>query len=143
MLLIHLNSRLVVDPNSITRHLLEVMYTHLLSTRGPLAPAGGFGGGGGGAGGGGFGGAAAGGYGALAAAAAYGAGGESGMSADQNGVLEIYKGCEEEDGLSVAEAVKIGKSRGISAEVVQRVTAQLQMDGMIYSTIDDTHFRAT
>jgi hypothetical protein len=61
-------------------------------------------------------------------------------------VLAIYKECEgenEEDGLSVAEAVKIGKTRGISAEVVQRATNQLQMDGLVYSTIDDTHFRAT
>jgi hypothetical protein len=136
---VHLVSRLVTDHNSITRHLLEVTYTHLLLTRGPLAAAGGGGGGGGGGGA-----SAAGGYGALAAAAGYGAGGgEGSMSADAIAVLAIYKECDEEDGLSVAEAVRSGKQRGISAEVVQRATQQLQMDGMIYSTIDDTHFRAT
>ena len=140
MLLVVCNSRLVTEANSITRHLLEVMYTHLLNTRGPLAGAGGGGGGGGGGG-------AGGGYGALAAAAAYGGGaGDGGMSADQTAVLAIYKECEgenEEEGLSVAEAVKVGKARGISAEVIQRVTQQLQMDGLIFSTIDEMHFKAT
>ena len=37
LLLIHHHSRRVVEANSIPRHVLEVIYTHLHNTRGPLA----------------------------------------------------------------------------------------------------------
>lgn len=32
---------------------------------------------------------------------------------------------------------------GISADAVSRITNQLVMDGALYSTVDDSHFRST
>jgi len=32
---------------------------------------------------------------------------------------------------------------GISADAVQRITQALVMEGALYSTVDDSHFRST
>ena len=138
--------RAVNDPNHITRHLLECIYNYLYMTRGPI---------GGGAGAGAGAGAGTGtGYNPFAAAAVNAAGTAHGDdrsaalgSVDQL-VFQIYKDAtmndpENENGLSIQDAMAIGKKQNISAQDIQRLTEKLMMDGMIYSTIDDSHFRST
>jgi hypothetical protein len=138
------NTRLVTDPNQVTRFLLECIHSYLYQSRGALqAP--------------GSGSAAAAGsshYGATASAAmnAQGSGivaGDDrtgGMTSENQQVLAIYKECsgaDEENGLHLDEAIKFGKARGLSVEAVRRATNTLMMDGLIYSTVDDCTFRST
>ena len=139
-----LTFNLVTDPNRITRHLLEVVYGHLHNTRGPLAAPPGAGGAQGGAAGSG---SPSGMYGGGAgmAGGALGVGGGTDRAAEitseNTAVLDIYKENEEEDGMTLQEAIFKGKQRGISERAVREATITLQMDGHIYSTVDENHFK--
>ncbi len=133
-----LSFSVVSDPNRITRHLLEVVYSHLYHTRGALAAPGGSGGmsstspSGAGHGGGGGGGLGLGGEGSR----------EADLAGDQAAVLNIYKEApEDEDGITLQEVITKGKQRGISEATVRAATMALQMEGHIYSTVDESHFR--
>jgi Replication protein A C terminal len=133
------NLSLVTDHNQITRHLLECIFTHLLQTRGPLMPLGSD------RVGGGSGGVTSSAFNAQASAMESAFGGDdrtAHSSKDETTVLNIYKSSSDasEGGLSIADAIKQARSLGLSAEVVQRCTDKLMMEGLIYSTVDDTHF---
>ncbi len=148
-----LSARIVQDANHITRHLLECIYTYLYVTRGPLG-----GGGGGGAGAGAGAGAGGGGaYNPFAPAAAakdsatgtaHGDDRSASLETEDMQIFKIYKDAalidpDNDTGLSITEAIAIAKRSNISAATVQRITEKLMMDGMIYSTVDDEHFRST
>ncbi len=147
--------RLIRDSNALTHHMLDVLNTHLYNTRGPLAKSGG------GAGAGGFGG-----YGAASTAhyAQYaesmgaGAGAGSGIAISAGGgggnseydmVLDLFRthAHDSDEGLSIREvAAHLAKNpsyRHIKPEDVVRISEQLMLDGHIYSTIDESHFKPT
>jgi hypothetical protein len=141
----------VGDHNRITRHLLEVVYSHLTHTR-PLPVGAGGGGGGGGSG---SGASPSGGYGggggagsAAPGGSALGVGGDGGrggdLAQDHATVWNIYKDpVDEENGTSLQEAIAKGKQLGLSEKAVRDATITLQMDGHVYSTVDENHFKAT
>ncbi len=132
--------RLVTDSNFITKHLLEVVHTHLHRTRGPIADASASSSGA-------AGGASSGTSPSMVGGGALGLGGDGGRGAGLGGerelVLEIFKevGEDEENGMSMAEAIQKGKQRGLGDQQVRNAAMGLQMDGLIYSTVDDDHFR--
>jgi len=132
--------RILPEPNHITRHLLQVVYTHLSNTRSLPAKA-------------------------LASTGAMGMGSSStfsphtgmsfGASIDQPGegddrglsgigkiVFDIFKAGAEDstDGLHRDDAIKRGKAKGVPQDQVLNAIQTLLMDGLIYSTIDDLHF---
>jgi hypothetical protein len=133
----------VTDSNRITRHLLEVVYGHLYNTRGELVPVGGGGGAGSGASPGGMAGGGLGGMQGGGLGVGGDGGREAGMGSEINAVLGIYKECEDEDGTALQDAIVKGKQRGLSEKAVRDATVSLQMDGLIYSTMDESHYRAT
>ena len=113
-----INVRLVEDSNHITRHFLECIYTHLYRTRGPLG-----------------GGAGAGTGAGMGAGAHYAGGFQTSVKAggvtddrmpstgsDAEKVLQIYKDAmamdpDNENGISIQDAIKKGKEMGILATV--------------------------
>lgn len=170
-----LNVRIIEDSNHITRHFLECIYTHLYRTRGPL-------GGGVGAGMGVHAGAQfAGGFQSSVKAGGVMDDRAPSMGSEAEKVLQIYKDAmlmdpDNENGISIQDAIKRGKELGILAtvrcsavaavvrtpsplpsyprtfypspslpppQVVQHWTEKHMMDGHIYSTVDDEHFRST
>ena len=133
----------VTDGNRVTRHLLEVVYGHLFHTRGALVAPGGGGGGGAGSGASPSGMMAGGGGGVQGGGLGVGGDGgrAAGMGSEINAVLAIYKECEDEDGTSLQDAIYKGKQRGLSEKTVRDATVNLQMDGLIYSTMDESHYR--
>lgn len=135
-----IHTRLVTDSNQLTRHLLECIYSHLNATRGAMS--------GGGGGGGMFG--AQHGHGAGAGSAYAGApiSASSGGMSEADIVLKFYQDKSNNDpdddkGMAQTDAIVMGKARGIAAQRVQEITEKLMMDGLIYSTVDDFHFKST
>lgn len=164
-----LDARPVTDYNEITHHFLDAVVSHLHATKGPLPrpiPAGGavaaapaaaadpFGGG--------YGGAAAGGYGYGGAPSAYGStGAYDGYSAGgQYGgynaggayaaptaedpmhgqILAAFQATHSDSGLSIDQ---VAGSLGIDAARVGKVAEALALEGSLYNTIDDQHYRST
>lgn len=137
------------DYNELTMHLMDVIYTHLVITRGnkdaPQPVQRGFGmdvmGGGGRlvpptAGG-------------HAAIETYGGGGQhrmshasNGLSDAQNTVLDMIKQHAGEVGMPLDQLLSVLRTRMDEANIRKTIDF-LSNEGHIYSTIDDNHFRAT
>jgi hypothetical protein len=120
-----INVRLVEDSNHITRHFLECIYTHLYRTRGPL---------GGGAGAGTGAGMGSGAHFAGGFQTSVKAGGVTddrmpSTGSDAEKVLQIYKDAmamdpDNENGISIQDAIKKGKEMGILATVRRQRAAR-------------------
>jgi hypothetical protein len=154
------------DGNALTMHLLACMHAHCVLTKGALPPPGGAAGAGGagagmGAGaGGGFhagaagGGAAWGGAASGAAKAAAAAGGGRFADPIMETVMSAFEMCKDsgasEEGTSIAEVVAVIKRRGaspggptLSENDIRQAIQTLSMEGFLYSTVDDNHYRST
>ena len=148
--------KLTTPTAAVTHHLLASLYAQLEAVHGSLQPIGsvaeaGAAGGYGAPAGTGFGahaGAAGGGYGgygssplpvsAVSAAA-------SSVDAKNEAVMNAFRaeGDVSEDGASIDMVVNRLRGQGISRPEVERIVEYLTMEGFIYSTIDETHFKAT
>ncbi|CAM9377411.1 unnamed protein product [Phaeothamnion confervicola] len=155
------NIRPIEDTNELTYHALEVIYVHLLHTRGPLnAPAGGAAAGGGFAvGGGGFGMGGGGGFrqpqfggspqqqsfngGGMGMGIGGGGDGMMAFTAKQQMVVECFTGGGGETGISIQTAVQQLGPRGVTAAEVREIVGQLAGEGHLYSTTDEEHFKST
>ncbi len=147
--------RAVEDANAVSHHMLDVLNTHLMNTRGPLprggaqAAAGAFGGGAFSSS------SAASAHAAILAQNAYdghgaaGAGGAGGAGSDQLYIMELFRqhAAETDEGCSVREiaalAARDPARKHLGVDAIMRVTEALMMEGFIYSTVDDLHFKPT
>jgi replication factor A2 len=126
------NTRLVTDLNQVTRHLLECIYSHLYATRGPIG-----------------GGPAPGGLGRLGGSpVALGAPGASSAASDTDIVLKFFQehanqNPDDEVGMSINDVNRLAKTKNISTHRVQEIVNALALDGQLYSTVDDSHFKPT
>ena len=140
----------IKDSNAFTAHMLACMHTYLMVTKGPLPPPGGHapavattGG---------FGASAT--WGGAASGAAVAATG--GRFADPNveAVSRAFDACKDsgatEEGTAVAEIVAVLKRNSHSSgrpplteKDVRDAIATLTMEGFLYSTVDEDHYRST
>ncbi|KAM9852607.1 replication protein A 32 kDa subunit [Aulostomus maculatus] len=129
------------DMNEITSHMLEVVHAHMALSNTLTMSTGGAGGGtssditpfsrtGAGSVGG-----MGGGY-AGASDMAY-----NGLSANQNQVLSLIRGCPEPQGISIQELKQ--RLSGISLIVIKQAVEFLSNEGHIFSTIDEDHYKST
>lgn len=135
----------ITDFNEITHHLLNVLQVHLYMTKGKIGDD-------------------ANGGAAAAAAAHAGAapmavdnsfGGQfastgmdtnndtvDGFSAEQSAIIKVLQACSSEAGLSIDELCgQLGKTFG--EQKIRAAINQLNDDGVLYSTVDDDHFKTT
>jgi len=148
----------IKDANAFTMHLLACMHTHAMITKGPLPPPGGAAGGGGAAAGSAFGGGGGAAWGGAAsgspAAAAAHAGGGRFADPNMEVVLSAFEACKDsgasEEGTSVAEVLALIKRQPtaagrpvLSENDIRAAIQTLSMEGFLYSTVDDNHFRST
>ncbi|XP_029959089.1 replication protein A 32 kDa subunit [Salarias fasciatus] len=126
------------DMNEITSHMLEVVQAHMmLSKPQTMSSAGGGMTGGmmtpmsrpamGGMGGGGY---------TGANDMAY-----NGLSANQNQVLSLIRGCPEPQGISIHDLRQ--RLSGMSVPVIKQAVEFLSNEGHIFSTIDEDHYKST
>lgn len=141
----------ITNPNQVTAHLMAVVHTHLIATRGNKDFAGGR--------------ASMGGpppvYGAAVDLSLHGgagayhhqpmhgghAGGHvqhaNGLSGDQNLVLDKIKTfADSEVGISLDQIIAEVKGR-MDANTVKKIIEFLSGEGHVYSTVDDIHFKST
>eukprot|EP00904_Undaria_pinnatifida_P010329 jgi/Undpi1/6426/HiC_scaffold_20.g08907.m1 len=144
----------ITDFNEVTMHALEIIYTHLFNTKGPLPGKSSVGGGAAvaqpmhGVGSPGFhGGGGQQGFtnmgGGMQNNQQGGQGGAQGFTKVQQQVHELYLSASEEQGLSMTDVFNSLKGQGVSYGDVTDATAFLSSEGHLYSTIDDDHFRST
>jgi hypothetical protein len=146
-----LDVRPLTHSDALTHHILSTINTHLANTHGPL-PRGGAGGGAGGAGAGGSS------HYAAASAAITAEATMGGMLAASHGgsgggdleyVLSLYRthASDSEEGIAMREiagiAMKEGRRPHLNLEAVTRLSEQLMLEGHIYSTIDEQHYKPT
>ena len=82
-----------------------------------------------------------GGYGAAIGGGGGGGDDDRNLTPAQRIVFDIFKEAEGvENGLHQDEAIKRGKAKGLSGDAITAAITSLQMDGLIYSTVDDQHF---
>jgi replication factor A2 len=137
------------DSNALLSHLMSALYNHLLIEKGPLAPPMG-------AGAhhsvatGAFGGSVSGYGGRCGPATMLSSAGGDGQSTTEmkpelRAVLAAFKDLGEgnEDGASIAAVQQRVAHLGISEAEISKSVDFLSMEGFIYSTIDDYHFKVT
>jgi replication factor A2 len=145
-----LDVRPLPDSNALTHHILDAINTHLLNTRGPL-PRGGAGAGAGG----GFAATSTAGIahaammGLTSGAAVGPAAAGGGDGGDASYVLGLFRDLapEREDGAAVrdvaAAAARDPARRHLTMDAITRLAEQLMMEGHIYSTVDESHYKTT
>ncbi|CAN9513817.1 unnamed protein product [Ophioblennius macclurei] len=122
------------DMNEITSHMLEVVQAHMtLSKPQTMSSAGGGMAGGvmtpmsrmgmGGTGGG------------------YTGANDNGLSANQNQVLSLIRGCPDPQGISIHDLRQ--RLSGLSVPVIKQAVEFLSNEGHIFSTIDEDHYKST
>ncbi|KAM4568771.1 replication protein A 32 kDa subunit [Fundulus diaphanus] len=65
----------------------------------------------------------------------------NGLSASQNQVLSLIKGCPDQQGISLQDLKQ--RLSGISLAVIKQAVEFLSNEGHIFSTIDEDHFKST
>lgn len=65
----------------------------------------------------------------------------NGLSANQNQVLSLIKGCPYQQGISIQELKQ--RLSGISLAVIKQAVEFLSNEGHIFSTIDEDHYKST
>lgn len=65
----------------------------------------------------------------------------NGLSANQNQVLSLIKGCPEPQGISIQDIKQ--RLSGISLAVIKQAVEFLSNEGHIFSTIDEDHYKST
>lgn len=141
--------RPIKDHNELTFHMLEVVHTHLQSTRGPAEgpPGAAHAGSGGpvklegGGGGGGGGGALSSSY-SRGAPVVAGGGGDLGIGKVQNAVLQIFnQNAADQNGVAISFVCD--RLPSIPAAEIRKNVEFLCNEGHLYSTIDEEHYRCT
>ncbi len=87
-------------------------------------------------------------YGSSAAAAAGGGGGDA--ASEYSFILGLYRqyGADGEEGIGAKEILSYiaregGAYKSLTLDAILRISEQLMMDGHIYSTIDEQHYKPT
>ncbi|MEQ2244871.1 hypothetical protein ILYODFUR_021606 [Ilyodon furcidens] len=65
----------------------------------------------------------------------------NGLSANQNQVLSLIKGCPDQQGISIQDLKQ--RLSGISLAVIKQAVEFLSNEGHIFSTIDEDHYKST
>lgn len=128
----------VDDWNELTHHMLEVVYVHLLHTRGPIQSSGrplaasspgGF--------------AMAPSFSARAAATSASVSGSK--SSLQDALCDVIRSDQSEPGMNSQDAFKrlSPKFSGLTLRDIQGAISELCNSGVLYSTVDDDHFKTT
>uniref|UniRef100_A0A3P9ND95 Replication factor A protein 2 n=1 Tax=Poecilia reticulata TaxID=8081 RepID=A0A3P9ND95_POERE len=65
----------------------------------------------------------------------------NGLSANQNQVLSLIKGCPDPQGISIQDLKQ--RLSGISIAVIKQAVEFLSNEGHIFSTIDEDHYKST
>lgn len=65
----------------------------------------------------------------------------NGLTANQNQVLSLIKGCPYPQGISIQELLQ--RLNGISLSVIKQAVEFLSNEGHIFSTIDEDHYKST
>ena len=132
--------RLVNDPNELTAHLCDIIFAHLLATKGdldakapPMMASGGT-----------FHAPTAGAGGQTINPGAYGSvGGEmDGFTPDQKKVLGEISAVHDDTGASIS-SINSALMGQLSEAKIREIIEWLSNEGHVYSTIDDDHFKST
>ncbi|XP_024123361.1 replication protein A 32 kDa subunit isoform X2 [Oryzias melastigma] len=124
--------RALEDMNEITSHMLEVVHAHMALSKPQNTSVGGMM------------------AGSASKAMIGGMGGSypgandmvnNGLSANQNQVLSLIRGCPDQQGISIHDLKQ--RLGGMSVAVIKQAVEFLSNEGHIFSTIDEDHFKST